>query len=162
MMNVKNIIQQGEEAKYNIRIEREGFTMQDDDFRLTLVWGMKGDHLVIQKSQMMEDEAGNWLFTFPTKEMTGMVTAVCEYDVPDSDYADGFRTEREEQPLCFVNANVRLPQVMKDEGIYNGRYVSYERRLRSDVRSLYVILRDVTGAILRDMNGLVQRALKKN
>ena len=162
MMNVKNIIQQGEEAKYNIRIEREGFTMQDDDFRLTLVWGMKGEHLIIQKSQMMEDEAGNWLFTFPTKEMTGIVTAVCEYDVPDSDYADGFRTEKEEQPLCFVNANMRLPQIMKDEGVYNGRYVSYERRLRSDVRSLYVVLRDVTGAILRDMNGLVQRALKKN
>ena len=160
MMNVKNIIQQGEEAKYNIRIEREGFTMQDDDFRLTLVWGMKGGRLDIPKSQMMENEAGNWLF--PTKEMTGIVTAVCEYDVPDSDYADGFRTEKEEQPLCFVNANMRLPQMMKDEGIYNGRYVSYERRMRSDVRSLYVVLRDVTGVILRDMNGLVQRALKKN
>lgn len=162
MMNVKNIIQQGEDAKFNIRIEREGFTMQDDDFRLTLKWGMQEKHLVIQKSQMMEDEAGNWLFTFPTKEMTGIVTAVCEYDVPDSDYADGFRTEKEEQPLCFVNANMRLPQMMKDGGIYNGTYVSYERRLRSDVRSLYVILRDVTGAWLRDMNGFVQRALKKN
>ena len=162
MMNVKNIIQQGEEAKYNIRIEREGFTMQDDDFRLTLVWGMKGGRLDLPKSQMMENEAGNWLFTFPTKEMTGIVTAGCEYDVPDSDYADGFRTEKEEQPLCFVNANMRLPQMMKDEGIYNGRYVSYERRMRSDVRSLYVVLRDVTGVILRDMSGLVQRALKKN
>ena len=52
--------------------------------------------------------------------------------------------------------------MMKDGGIYNGTYVSYERRLRSDVRSLYVILRDVTGAWLRDMNGFVQRALKKN
>lgn len=162
MMNVKNIIQQGEDAKYNIRIEREGFSMQDNDFRLTLKWGMQEKYLVIQKSQMMEDEAGKWLFTFPTKEMTGIVTAVCEYDVPDSDYADGFRTEKEEQPLCFVNANMRLPQMMKDGGIYNGRYVSYERRLRSDVRSLYVILRDVTGAWLRDMNGFVQRALKKN
>lgn len=162
MMNVKNIIQQGEEAKYNIRIEREGFTMQDDDFRLTLVWGMKGEHLIIRKSQMMEDEAGNWFFTFPTKDMTGVVTVVCEYEVPDGDFADKLRIEKEEQPLCFVNANSRLPQMMKDGGIYNGTYVSYERRLRSDSRSLYVILRDATGAILRDMNGLVQRALKKN
>ena len=115
-MNVKNIIPQGEDAKYNIRIEREGFSMQDNDFRLTLKWGMQEKQLVIQKSQMMDDEAGNWLFIFPTKDMVGVVTAVCEYDVPDGDYADGFRTEKEEQPLCFVNTNMRLPQIMKDDG----------------------------------------------
>ena len=67
MMNVKNIIQQGEDAKYNIRIEREGFSMQDNDFRLTLKWGMQEKQLVIKKSQMMDLEAGNWLFIFPTK-----------------------------------------------------------------------------------------------
>ena len=162
MMNVKNIIPQGEDAKYNIRIEREGFSMQDNDFRLALKWGMQEKQLVIPKSQMMDDEAGNWIFTFPTKDMVGVVTAVCEYDVPDGDYVEGFRTEKEEQPLCFVNTNMRLPQIMKDDGLYNGVHVSYERRMRSDVRSLYVVLRDVTGAILRDMNGLIQRALKKN
>ena len=133
MINSKNIIQQGEEAKYRIAIEREGFSMSEHPFALTLKWGMQGPTLEIQKSEMLTDEQGNWFFTFNTADMVGVVTVECAYDVPDSDYADGYRTEKEQQPLCFVNTSPRMPQMMRDHGgIYQGIYVSYERTLRSD------------------------------
>jgi len=163
MINSKNIIQQGEEAKYLIAIEREGFSMADNDFSVTLSWGMQGRHLTIPKSQMMKDENGQWIFVFSTDEMVGVVTAECVYDVPDGDYPDQFRTEKERQPLCFINTSSRLPQMMRDEGgIYDGRYVSYQRSLRSDRKSIYHILRDVAGNVIRDVNGLVFRVLKNN
>lgn len=163
MINSKNIIQQGEEAKYRIAIEREGFSMTENPFMLTLKWGMQGRTLTIDKSEMLTDESGQWYFTFPTADMVGVVTVECAYDVPDSDYPDGYRTEKEQQPLCFVNTSVRMPQLMRDHGgIYQGIYVSYERTLRSDKRSLYRYLRDILQNYLRDVNGRRLRVLKNN
>ena len=163
MINSKNIIQQGEEAKYRIAIEREGFSMMEDPFSVILKWGMQGQTLEIQKSEMMKDEADQWFFTFPTNDMVGVVTVECAYDVPDSDYADGYRTEKEQQPLCFVNTSPRMPQMMRDEGgIYQGIYVSYERTLRSDKRSLFRYLRDIFQNYFRDVNGRRLRVLKNN
>jgi len=163
MINSKNIIQQGEEAKYRIAIEREGFSMSENPFSLTLKWGMQGRMLEIQKSEMLTDEQGNWFFTFNTADMVGVVTVECAYDVPDSDYADGYRTEKEQQPLCFVNTSPRMPQMMRDHGgIYQGVYVSYERTLRSDKRSLFRYLRDIFQNYLRDVNGRRLRVLKNN
>lgn len=163
MINSKNIIQQGEEAKYRIAIEREGFSMTENPFMLTLKWGMQGRTLTIDKSEMLTDESGQWYFTFPTADMVGVVTVECAYDVPDSDYPDGYRTEKEQQPLCFVNTSPRMPQLMRDHGgIYQGVYVSYERTLRSDKRSLYRYLRDILQNYLRDVNGRRLRVLKYN
>lgn len=163
MINSKNIIQQGEEVKYRIAIEREGFSMTEDPFMLTLKWGMQGRTLMIQKSEMLTDEHGNWFFTFKTADMVGVVTVECVYDVPDSDYPDGYRTEKEQQPLCFVNTSPRMPQMMRDGGgIYQGIYVSYERTLRSDKRSLFRYLRDIFQNYLRDINGRRLRVLKNN
>lgn len=163
MINSKNIIQQGEEAKYRIAIEREGFSMTENPFMLTLKWGMQGRTLTIDKSEMLTDESGQWYFTFPTADMVGVVTVECAYDVPDSDYPDGYRTEKEQQPLCFVNTSPRMPQLMRDHGgIYQGIYVSYERTLRSDKRSLYRYLRDILQNYLRDVNGRRLRVLKNN
>ena len=163
MINSKNIIQQGEEAKYRIAIEREGFSMSENPFSVTLKWGMQGRALTIDKSEMVTDEQGKWFFTFKTADMVGVVTVECAYDVPDSDYADGYRTEKEQQPLCFVNTSPRMPQMMRDHGgIYQGVYVSYERTLRSDKRSLFRYLRDIFQNYLRDVNGRRLRVLKNN
>ena len=163
MINSKNIIQQGEEAKYRIAIEREGFSMTENPFMLTLKWGMQGRTLTIDKSEMLTDESGQWFFTFPTADMVGVVTVECAYDVPDSDYLDGYRTEKEQQPLCFVNTSSRMPQMMRDHGgMYQGIYVSYERTLRSDKRSLFRYLRDIFQNYLRDVNGRRLRVLKNN
>lgn len=162
MINSRNIIQQGQEAKYRIVIDREGFSQHENDFEVCLQWGMKGQELTIPKSEMMENERNEFFFVFPTKDMVGVVTARCTYYVPDLDYADGTREEVEQQPLCFVNTGVTLPHMLGDGGIYDGSHVSYERQSQSNIKSIYETLRDVTGAILRDANGLLMRALKKN
>ena len=162
MINVKNVIQQGEDAKYNIRIDRQGFSMTENPFYVTLKWGLEGRQLVIQKSEMQTDDNDRMVFTFPTKDMIGIVTDECTYQVPDIDYADGYRTEKEQQPLCFIYTGSRLPQMMKyDDGLYNGVYVSYERRLTSNIQVLYETLRDAVGNILRDVNGKIMRALRE-
>lgn len=162
MINSRNIIQAGQEAKYRIMIDREGFSQHENDFEVVLQWGMKGQELTIPKSEMMENERGEFFFVFPTKDMVGVVTARCTYYVPDMDYADGLREEVEQQPLCFVNTGVALPHIMDDGGIYDGRHVSYERQSQSNMKSIYVVLRDFSGKVLRDVNGFVLRALKKD
>lgn len=161
MINSKNIIQQGELAKYQLIIEREGFSMTEGDFQLRLTWGMRGDTLDILKADMAQDETGQTFFQFPTDQMLGRVDVECRYRVPDSDAPDGVRQEVERQPLCWVNAATGLPR-LTETGIYQGLHVSYVRRSQGGLRSLYRSLRDVAGCFLRDANGLLLRALKQN
>ena len=161
MENIKNIIQQGEMAKYQVIIEHEDFSMTENDFRLILTWGMRGDSLTISKADMLENDNGQFYFTFNTKDMVGKVQVECQYDVPDDDYEDGYRTEVERQPLCFVNTSAKLPCGC-DCGLYDGNHVTYVRQTRGGLKTLYVILRDFSGNILRDMNGSILRALKRN
>lgn len=161
MENIKNIIQQGEMAKYQVIIEHEDFSMTENDFRLILTWGMRGESLTISKADMLENDNGQFYFTFATKDMVGMVQVECQYDVPDDDYENGYRTEVERQPLCFVNASAKLPSGC-DCGLYDGTHVTYVRQTRGGLKTLYVILRDFSGNILRDMNGSILRALKRN
>ena len=161
MENIKNIIQQGEMAKYQIIIEHEDFSMTENDFRLLLTWGMRGDSLTISKADMLENDNGQFYFTFATKDMVGKVQVECQYDVPDDDYEDGYRTEVERQPLCFVNTSSKLPCGC-DCGLYDGTHVTYVRQTRGGLKTLYVILRDFSGNIMRDMNGSILRALKRN
>ena len=161
MENIKNIIQQGEMAKYQVIIEHEDFSMTENDFRLLLTWGMRGDSLTISKADMLENDNGQFYFTFSTKDMVGKVQVECQYDVPDDDYEDGYRTEVERQPLCFVNTSSKLPCGC-DCGLYDGTHVTYVRQTRGGLKTLYVILRDFSDNILRDMNGSILRALKRN
>ena len=161
MENIKNIIQQGEMAKYQIIIEHEDFSMTENDFRLLLTWGMRGESLTISKADMLENDNGQFYFTFATKDMVGKVQVECQYDVPDDDYEDGYRTEVERQPLCFVNTSSKLPCGC-DCGLYDGTHVTYVRQTRGGLKTLYVILRDFSGNIMRDMNGSILRALKRN
>lgn len=161
MINVKQIIQQGENAKYQVIIEHEDFTMTANDFRLTLTWGMRGESLTITKADMLENDNGQYYFTFDTTKMVGWVQVECEYDVPDDDFDSGYRTENERQPLCFVNTSSKLPSGC-DCGLYDGTHVTYVRQTRGGLKTLYVILRDFSGNILRDLNGNILRALKRD
>lgn len=161
MINTKNIIQQGELAKYQVIIDQSGFSMVDNDFELILMWGLRGDALVIPKADMLQNEDGGTFFTFPTDNMIGKVTVECRWWTPDSDMSSGTRLNVERQPLCFVNASAKMP-IGDDCGVYNGQYVSYVRQTRGGLRSLYYYLRDLLGRPLRDVNGVSLRALKKN
>ena len=41
-MDCTNILMQGEEAKYAIVIDYPGFSMDTDDFKVELSWGLQG------------------------------------------------------------------------------------------------------------------------
>lgn len=144
-MDSKNIIQQGEEVKYQITINRIGFLMNEDNFRVRLTWGMLGKELIINKDQMIANEADEWFFMFSTEDMVGRVKAECQFDVPDSDYEDGFRTEVDIQCLCVVITHPLPARICVPVGGGDDRTVVYERTDESDVAELYATLYDRTG-----------------
>lgn len=143
-MDCKNILMQGDEAKYQIRIEHEGFNMETDDFEIELSFGMMGRNMTIKKSDTIFSVDG-FFFLFETDEMVGRVTARCTYWIPDIDCPDGLRTEVDEQLICFV-CTTPLPKFACVPGPSQcERHVTYERIDQSDVASDYQYLATTEG-----------------
>ena len=141
IMDCTNILMQGDEAKYQVRIEAEGFNMETDDFEIELSWGMLGRKVTIKKSDTIFSVDG-FFFVFTTDEMVGRVTARCTYHIPDIDCPDGLRTEVDEQLLCFVS-NVPNPKCPCNQASSCEHKVTYERSEQSDVASDYQYLASV-------------------
>ncbi len=80
-MTEKDIIQQGETVKYIITSRNPNFNIEDDDFRVELIYGMMGKKLTIQKSEFQYLD-GHWVFSFQTTGMIGPVKAK-NFLVPD-------------------------------------------------------------------------------
>jgi hypothetical protein len=144
-MDCKNIMKRGEEAKYAMRIDAQGFSMESDDFEVELSWGMRDRKLLIPKSEMIFSIDGYYYFIFDTSEMIGKVTAKCTYYVPDFDCPDGLRTEVDTQFLCLIvtdplprTACVPAPSQCEHK-------VTYERTDQSDVASDYQYLASTEG-----------------
>jgi hypothetical protein len=139
-MDCKNIILQGEEAKYAVLIQYQGFDQETDDFKVELSWGLHGQSLTIEKNQMITTIGSGHYFVFDTSEMVGRVTAKCTWYVPDIDCTDGIRTVTDEQLLCFVAA-VPLPKFACVPAPSEcEHYVTYERTEESDIASGYQYL----------------------
>ena len=100
-MDKKDIIQQGEDGVYTVSIERDGFSMDEDDFSVELSYGMKGESVVIRKEDMTVKD-GKYYFSVDTSEMMQVVTATCRYGVSDDACPDGVRQEVNRQYLCAV------------------------------------------------------------
>ena len=82
----------GTEKKYVIRITSTGFSMDDDDFEVTIKRG--ANSLVFRKEDMIQDEENNWYITFNTTELgVGVATMTVVAHVPDTDFPDGIRDE---------------------------------------------------------------------
>lgn len=160
-MNCNDIIQQGEEAKYQITITRQGFDMNTDDFQLLLSWGMLGKSLTITKDECFSNEDDEWFFIFSTVNMIGKVTVDCEFKVPDTDYADGYRTESDRQILCFV-APTPLPQLLcTPVAQCTDTTVVYQRTEDSSVYFPYSDLLDSQGNAIMTSDNMQVQVLKK-
>lgn len=139
-MDCTNIIMRGEEAKYAIVIDYSGFSMDTDNFELELSWGMQGERLTINKSEMIPDVEQGYYFIFDSTPMVGRVTAKCTYYVPDIDCPDELRTVTDEQLLCFV-ASTPLPRfACVPAPSACEHHVSYIRTEQSDVATEYQYL----------------------
>lgn len=161
-MDTKKIVQQGEEKKCKITITRTGFVMNDDDFKVKLMWGLMGQSMTITKDQMFSNDRDEWFFIFDTSPMIGPVTAECTYYVPDGDYPDGLRTEVNRQFLCFVVTSplpkfICCPALPSTTGT-----VSYEFTDESDVAELYAYLLDSQGRNLVTAENERLMVLKKH
>lgn len=142
---LSNVIVQGEEAKYFVDIQQEGFDMQENDFTVELKWGMFGRSLMLTKQNMTLDSSGKYFFEFNTNEMVGKITAVCKYYVPDVDDPDGIREKVDEQVIAFV-VNTPCPQfLMCPKCSATGHNVTYERTDDSGIASRYQRLSTTLG-----------------
>lgn len=144
-MDCTNILMQGDEAKYAMRIDHDRFSMESDDFQVELMYGLMGKSKLIKKSDMTFTIDGYYYFIFETDDMVGRVTARCTYWVPDIDCPDGLRTEVDEQLLCFVCTDPlpRFACVPAPSGCEHK--VTYERSDESGVASNYQYLASVEG-----------------
>ena len=135
-MTEKDIFVAGEEAKYFIDINQEGFSMTDDDFEVELLYGMSGKSLKLTKQDMTADTSGKYFFSFPTAGMVGKVTARCTWQVPDTDESDSERTKVDEQILCFV-VQTPCPKLIQCPKCVSTGFVTYERTEDSSIASMY-------------------------
>ena len=156
------IIQQGDKAKFRVTNERPDFEFTTMDFHLELLYGMQGKSLTIPKSECLVEDDSACVFSFPSDEMVGYVIARMVMEVKDDDEPSGVRQEVDEQMLCFVAAEpcVKLHANIGCED--RDHDVKYEYVPYGEESSVYVILRDVNGKFLRDVNELVLRGKKRN
>lgn len=93
----------GTELKYTIDIQADGFSMDTDDFLVTI----KSTKTSIQftKEEMSKTQDDKYLFTINTAELgTGEYNISVTAYIPDDDFEDGLRTEVTRELLCVVTS----------------------------------------------------------
>lgn len=100
---IQRTIYQGTELKFTLDIDIDGFSMDDDDFKVTIK--NTKNEITIPKAEMLVTEDNEYLFTVDTLQMgTGDYYVITTAYVPDTDFDDGLRTEVQKQLLCVVTS----------------------------------------------------------
>ena len=151
MTDKARIVTKGDVAKFWLNITHADFVQADDDYKVDLSWGFFGQHITIEKKDMVTDEEGHIYMLFDSSDMLGWVKATCNYDVNDSDVEGGIRREVNDQWLCFVTSNP-TPHICDRPSGGDG-HVEYTRVYGSDVHTAWLNLRDSNKQPLRDSDG---------
>ena len=136
-MDAKQIIQQGERAKYIVKSNREDFDFGVNDYHLEIVYGSRGQKITIEKKdfQLLDDY---WVFSFPTEDIIGKVMARMVMKIGD-------RQEVDEQYIGMVVASP-CPQFFRCPKCDSvGHDVTYIRTEESDIGEKYAMLCDCNG-----------------
>ena len=101
MIMEKNKPFAGTDLKYLLEIEAEGFSMQDNDFKIVIHTNRGNKEIKKEDMRLTEDE--EFIFTVNTKELGAgeYILETIAY-VPDDDFDSGIRTEVQKQLLCVV------------------------------------------------------------
>ena len=151
-MDAKNIIMQGERAKYFVRSEKLNFNFEENSFRLEIIYGMQGKKITIPKSEFLY-LSDHWLFSFPTNDIVGAVKARLVMELFDPDCPDNLREEVDEQFIAFVITNP-CPQFFKCPPCDGeGHEIIYERTEASDIGERFALLCDKDGNRIRTVDG---------
>ena len=146
-MDAKQVIQQGERAKYIVKSNRADFDFGVNDYHLEIIYGMMRKKITIQKSDFLYLN-GKWIFSFPTTDIVGPVKARLVMEIFDPDCPDGVREEVDEQYIAFVITNP-CPQFFKCPCTGGDHEIVYERTEESDIGNRYARLCDCDGQPFR-------------
>jgi len=140
-MTENDIIQQGEKVKYIVTSRNPNFNIEEDDFRVELIYGMMGKKLVIQKSEMAPSPGSEYIMQFSTSGMVGKVTARTVFYVHDADIdPDGEREEVDEQVICFVVTTPCPTFLNCQKCSSDGHDIHFERTEEPDIAAMYLRL----------------------
>lgn len=98
----KNSFFVGSTLKFAINIEREGFNMAWNDWKVTVT---RGDKSIVcdRNTNSVFDENDQWYFLVDTGILgVGTYKVRIDIDVPDEDYPDGYSHEVYGQNLCKI------------------------------------------------------------
>lgn len=140
-MDEKNIIIQGERAKYIVTCTNPNFDMETGEFYIEILYGMMGKKITIQKQDMLYATGGEWVMSFDTIDMIGPVKARMVMILNDTDIEPGHeRNEVDLQMIAFVVATP-CPQFLYCPCVDSkDHYVHYERTLEPDIAPMYMRL----------------------
>lgn len=150
-MDAKNIIQQGERAKYFVRSDKWNFNFEENSYHLEIIYGMMGQKITIPKSEFQYLNE-HWVFSFPTNGMVGPVKARLVMELFDPDCPDDTREEVDEQYIAFVVTNP-CPQFLRCPCDSGEHEIVYERTEASDIAERYARLCDKNGVRLMTSDG---------
>lgn len=91
----------GTDLKFKIEITASGFSMDDDDFSITLICGQ--EKVEYEKGDLFQDGNGDWYILIDTSQFkNGILKMVVTAEVPDEDFSgtDSLRTEMTMVNLC--------------------------------------------------------------
>jgi hypothetical protein len=149
-MDTRDIIFQGERAKYFVKSNKWNFSFETNSYWLEIIYGMTKQKIVIPKSEFLYlDE--KWVFSFPTDNIIGPVKARLVMELFDPDCPDDTRQEVDEQYIAFVVTDP-CPQFIRCPGCGGDHEIEYERTEASDIGERYARLCDKNGTPLRTAN----------
>ena len=135
------IFQQGDKAKCIITSRNAHLDMEACDFYVELRYGMMGQKMVIQKSDMFFATDGEYVMVVDTSKMVGKVTARFVWYAIDTDIdPDNRRQEVDEQIICFV-VTVPNPRLFYCPAVSDTDHdVNYEWTQEPDIAAKYLRL----------------------
>lgn len=90
----------GTDLKFKIDINAQGFSMQDDDFYITLA---QGNYIVnVPKEKLVQNNGDFYLLVDTTSFKSGTIRMITTAMVPDDDFDTGFRREVVAVDLCTL------------------------------------------------------------
>ena len=136
---IPTIVQQGERLKYIVTSQNPNFNMEEDDFYLEIIYGMRQQKKVIPKSEFLYGTGGEFVLMFDTDGMIGKITARMVWQCHDTDSApQDLRQEVDEQVIAFTKEK----GLLSIPGAYTPTEIMRAYQLGADVVKIFPILPD--------------------